>query len=434
MEAGNAQKSRSDGIYRYAKDDPLKTSDKDYFVRTTEYALYPNKKQERKMLHSLDVCRKVYNQLYKVCGFLLKRGAGLPGFMYLAKIAGGIWKHNPWMQDIYENCLNDVAKRVHRAFDTFLEGRRAGRKVGYPRFKSSNRYDSFTYPHMNGYGFVTKEEKKGGSDRLRLGKIGNIRFGNRFKIPGTMKTATVSRKRIGDHYQWKVCITWRIRKFTEHQMIMDPPKDSMAPVGIDLGLRNMVALSDGTMIPNDNTYRKQEKKITHIQRRISDAMGSDPNYRRTVEFKRMDARLAHLFKRSKNRRKDLFHKITRDIAYDHGDVYAEDISTSRMIGNSDSRIQRKLYRDAAWSTFMNMLSYKLEENGTTLHLVNPAYTTQLCSGCGESVPKDLSVRVHGCPHCGLKLDRDVNAARNIVQRGLGAARHVRDQRRSASGC
>ena len=88
----------------------------------------------------------------------------------------------------------------------------------------------------------------------------------------------------------------------------------------------------------------------------------------------------------------------------------------------------KQFRDVAWTTLMNMLSYNAEEAGTVIHRVDPAYTSQLCSRCGNLVEKDLSVRIHECPYCNLRMDRDINAARNILKRGLGAARHVRGQR------
>ena len=114
---------------------------------------------------------------------------------------------------------------------------------------------------MSGYGFSDKNGKKyklgskKGFDRIRLGKIGLLRFGNRFRIPGVMKTATVSRTRIGDYYDWKVCIVWRMKPYEEHFMSIENPNETMDPIGIDLGLKNLVALSDGTKILNDNSYR-----------------------------------------------------------------------------------------------------------------------------------------------------------------------------------
>ena len=432
MEGKYVRRWRTHGIYRYAKDNPLTISDRDYYVRTTQYSIYPNRTQERMILHTLDVCRSVYNQLCELCRMSLNGKERIPSFIDLTAVARCIWNRFDWMQDIYENCLNDVARRVHDAFERYLNGRKRGENVGLPRFKSEGMYDSFTYPSTLGFSFRTKEGKKGGFERLRLGKIGQLRFGNRFMIPGTMKTATVSRSKSGSRNIWKVCITWRIRRFTEHEASIDPSEDNLAPVGLDLGLRNLVALSDRTIIPNDDTYRKKENRYRELQRRLSEAMANDSNYRRTDDFKRAHAKLSNAFRKAKDHRKDQYHKMTRDIVYSHGDIYAEALDVKEMIEGSESKTIKKLYREAAWSTFMDMLTYKGEESGIVIHKVNPAYTSQLCSECGTMVPKDLSVRVHKCPDCKLKLDRDINAARNILKRGLGVARHVRDQRQSAS--
>ena len=419
---------RKECTYSVISDNSGEKSNEGYFVRTTEYALYPNREQERKLLLFLEVCREVYDRLWKVCKFLLERNLGLPNDIYLMKIARGIWNHNEWMKPIYQNCLNDVAKRVHKAFKSFLKGRKEGRKVGYPRYKSRNRYDSFTYPHSQGYYFVSKDGKKGGFDRIRLGKIGNIRFGNRFRIPGIMKTATISRTRVGKEYRWKICIVWMVNKFTEHQTSLDFEDTYSKPIGMDLGLRSLAAFSDGTVIPNDNTYRRKESELVKVQRKLSKAIENNPDYRKSDDYYRMRARLTHKFRKLKNHRKDIYHKTTRDITYNHGDIYAESLNVKELSEETESKTMKKQFRDAAWTTFMNMLSYKAEEAGTVIHKVDPAYTSQVCSRCGNLVEKDLSVRIHECPYCNLRMDRDINAARNILKRGLGAARQVRGQR------
>ena len=444
MSAESLGNLRKGGVYQYAKDNPIKISDKDYMVRTTEYALYPNRTLEKKMLHTLDVCREVYNRLRNIQVSVIKRYKRQYGMEWteclknrhyrifddreLSKIARAIVNKNEGMQDIYQQILNDVTKRVYNTFNRYFSDTLKGNNPGYPRFKSENGYDSFTYPQNTGYGFCDKNGKKyepgskKGFDRIRLGKIGHLRFGNRFRIPGVMKTATVSRTRIGDHYDWKVCIVWRMRPYQEHFMSIEDPDETMKPIGIDLGLKNLVALSDGIIVPNDNTYRKKESIVSKLQKRISDIENNDPNHDRSHEYQSLQRRLSHGYKRWRNHRRDLYHKSTSEIVYNHGDIYAEDLDILRMMRDSDSKTMRKLYRDAAWNRFMTGLEYKAECAGTSVSRVDPRNTSNLCSGCGCMVKKDLSVRIHECPHCNLRLDRDVNAARNILSRGLGAAR------------
>ena len=433
MSAESLGNLRKGGIYQYAKDNPVRISDKDYMVRTTEYALYPNRTLEKKMLHTLDVCREVYNRLRNIQVAIIRRYRRQYGKEWtkrlesrhyrifddreLSKIARAIVNKNEDMQDIYQQILNDVSKRVYNTFNRYFSDLFKGNNPGYPRFKSENGYDSFTYPQNTGYGFYDKEGKKfrsgsrKGFDRIRLGKIGLLRFGNRFRISGVMKTATVSRTRIGDHYDWKVCIVWRMRSYQEHFMSIENPNETMKSIGIDLGLKNLIALSDGTIVPNDNTYRKKESIVSKLQKRMADIKNNDPDYEGSHKYQSLKRRLSHGYKRWRNHRKDLYHKITSEIVYNHGDIYAEDLNTQKMMRDSNSRTMKKLYRDAAWSTFMTKVEYKAECAGTSVFRVDPRNTSNLCSGCGHMVKKDLSVRIHECPHCDLRLDRDVNAAK-----------------------
>ena len=129
-------------------------------------------------------------------------------------------------------------------------------------------------------------------------------------------------------------------------------------------------------------------------------------------------KLSHKYKKLRNHRKDLFHKITRRLAEKYRIICLEDLSINEMTDNSFKNM-KKSFRDAGWGIFTDMIRYKAAEAGNDLIFVNPAYTSQLCSSCGTMVPKDLSIREHVCPHCGLIISRDQNAAINILNRGLG---------------
>ena len=129
-------------------------------------------------------------------------------------------------------------------------------------------------------------------------------------------------------------------------------------------------------------------------------------------------KISHKFKKMRNHRKDMFHKVSRELSSHYGNIVMEDLSVREMAEDSPKRM-RKSYRDAGWSIFTRMTCYKVEETGHSVRFVDPAYTSQICSSCGTLVPKDLSVRIHECPHCGLRMSRDRNAAMNILNRGLG---------------
>ena len=376
--------------------------------RSITYRLYPNKGQEMKMNHFLDCTRKAYNRLVEICKTRIEHNLGFPSDFELIKMATKIRQRNEEMQDVHSQCFQSVAKRVHSAFVRWAKGWKNG--TGFPRFKSWKRFDSFKYSYSGCFSFVGKDVKKGKRERIRLGMIGLLKYSNPYVIKGECKTATVFRRKIGNHFEWYVAISFVYEDYGKDTTYVDPlfkRKD----VGIDLGLDNLVSMSDGKVIPNDHTYRKKEKELSKIQRRLS---GYEEN---TLDYQKQQSKLTHIFKRLRNHRNDLYHKITRSLSERYANIYMEDLPVKEMVEDS-FRGMRKSYRDASWSIITKMICYKAAEAGSNVVFVSPAYTSQLCSSCGTMVPKDLSVREHNCPNCGLKIPRDENAAINILNRGL----------------
>jgi putative transposase len=181
-------------------------------------------------------------------------------------------------------------------------------------------------------------------------------------------------------------------------------------VGIDLGLKSFAVLSDGTSIENPCYYRLYERRLKSLQRRLSKKEKGTRN--------REKARIlvARLHEKIMNRRTDFLHKTSRAITNTFETVYVEDLRIRNMIKNHHLA---KSISDVGWGRFMQMLCYKEEESGGRVIFVDPRGTSQMCSGCGEIVPKSLSNRLHVCPYCELVLDRDVNASRNVLKIGRG---------------
>ena len=378
-------------------------------IRTVTYRLYPNKGQEMMMNHFLDCTRIAYNRLVEICKIHVEKHLLFPSENDLMKMVTKIRQRHPEMQDVHSHCFSSAAKRVHNAFIAWMK--RHKDHVGFPRFKSWKMFDSFTYTWKTDYGFVGKNGEKGPFERIRLGMIGLLKFSNPYKIKGECKTATVFRRRFGTHFEWFISIAFANDCYNKDILSIDPVRDK-EDVGIDLGLENLAVLSDGSMIPNDRTYKKKEKELAEQQRRLSACEKDTPDYQRQLN------KLSHKFKKLRNHRKDLYHKISRQLTEDYRNIVMEDLSVKDMAEES-SKGMRKSYRDASWSILTNMMRYKAAEAGNKIIFVNPAYTSQLCSSCGTVVPKDLSVRVHVCPCCGYVADRDLNAAINILNRGLG---------------
>jgi putative transposase len=181
-------------------------------------------------------------------------------------------------------------------------------------------------------------------------------------------------------------------------------------VGIDVGLTHFATLSTGETITNPRFFRADEQALAKAQRRLAKEAKGTPARKRRRNV------VARIHERIRNRRHDFAHRQARALVNRYGLIALEDLNLAGMVRN---RSLAKSIGDAAWSQFRAALTHKAESAGRAVVAVPPAYTSQRCSGCGEVVPKALSVRIHACPRCGLRLDRDHNAALNILALAVG---------------
>jgi putative transposase len=261
--------------------------------------------------------------------------------------------------------------------------------VGYPRFKGHGRYDSLTYTQ---FGF--KLEK----DMLALSKIGAVRVNMHRLVQGKICRVTV--RRVSK-------IKMYVSFIVEVESKPLPFKDGTV-IGVDVGLASFATLSNGEKIANPRFFRSEEYELAKAQRKLSaEKKGSIEWYRRLRVVQRVHERIG-------NKRLDFIHKESRKLVDRFGVIAFEDLNVKGMQQN---HVFAKSIGDAGWSMFVNATRCKAEEAGSKVVLVNPNGTSQVCSRCGLIVKKDLSERTHRCG-CGLVLDRDLNAAINILRLGL----------------
>jgi putative transposase len=195
-------------------------------------------------------------------------------------------------------------------------------------------------------------------------------------------------------------------------------------VGIDLGLHSLLAISDGATVENPRWLRRSLAQLRVVQRR------KDRRKQGSQRRRKAAAQVARLHEQIANQRRDFWHKTTRLLVNTYGLIALEDLPLKFMTANHHLALSA---HDAGLGEFQHLLAYKAAKAGTLVVTVNPAYTSQACSDCGVIVQKDLSVRVHTCPHCGFTADRDVNAARNILFLAVNPAR-TGPPERNVAGC
>ena len=380
-----------------------------------KYRLFPTKAQEHRLEQTLETCRQVYNSLlnwhkhdYEVLGKTVSR--------YQMNGAFPKWrKEFPEIADVHSQVLQNISLRVELAFSAFFRRVKAGEKPGFPRVKG-NGYDSFCFPGASvGYSVVN-----GG---LRLSKITepNVTIKMRLHRPLVGKVKTCCIHRVGR--KWFACFS-----VEQEDNFLPPCTDG---IGLDAGLNSFLALSNGEFVDNPRFFRKEEKALAKAGRKQAKTK------KRSQERRKANKVLSRIHERVRNRRHDFVHQTARRLVNRFGMIAVEKLNIKNMSkapapkpdpnnegqflpnGAGSKAGLNKSILDAAWSQFRSILTHKAESANREVIAVNPAYTSQDCHVCGYRAQKKLSERWHFCPICSASLDRDTNAAINILNLAIG---------------
>ncbi|GHO79322.1 transposase [Ktedonobacter sp. SOSP1-85] len=389
--------------------------------KTYKYRLAPNKTVENKLHWVLARCRELYNaglserkDAYRMAG---KSITYYDQQNVLPEIKAKIREE---YQDIAAHVLQDVLKRLDKAFQRFFDRCAKGQKPGYPRFQGRNRYNSFTYPDGAGWKLdqQTRPPDKKGMVRvnLKLTKIGTVKLHLHRDMIGKVKTLTI--KREGEH--WYACFSCEVDK-------PEALPTSYEDVGIDLGVTHFAALSNGEFLENPRHYRRAENKLKKLQESLSRKKRG--SHRRAKAVKRV----AKAHRKVRNQRADFAHKASRKLVNRYQVIVLEDLTMANLVkqpkpkqdeetgqylpnGAAAKAGLNKSIADAGWSQFVGMCTYKAAWAGRTLVQVDPKYTSQICPNCGNVRKKTLEERWHSCT-CGCELDRDTASAKVILDIG-----------------
>lgn len=352
-------------------------------LKTYKFRLYPTVLQVEIMKHTLNTCRFLYNDCladrknaYDKTGMTV----GYYDQQYELKNRDGI--------NIHSKVAQDVLRRLQKAYDNFFRRVKNGENPGYPRFQGYDRYNSFTYSQS---GFKILDDRK-----LRLSKIGDIKLIQHREIEGKIKTVTVKR----DGTKWFASFSTELKLEIE-------PVEILSAVGIDVGIKTLAVLSNGKEIQNIKTTNNYEKRLAKIQRKFS-RMKKGSNNRNKQKNK-----VQNIHRKIRNVRNDYLHKQSTMLVNGWDMIVLEDLQVDNMIKNHKLA---KSIADVSWNTFASMMEYKAEWAGKEIIFVDPRNTSKTCSNCGHIQDMPLSQRIYNCPKCDNIMDRDHNAAINILNR------------------
>jgi len=360
-------------------------------LKVYKYRIYPDEGQEKLLLKTFGSCRFIYNW---ALDFKTKRyqqyGDNVSRFE-LSKIVTFFktTEERSWLSEVNSQSLQAELRHLETAFTNFFRN-----NTRYPAFKKKGRKQSFECPQNVTIDFETKI--------VKLPKLGEIKYRDKRKFKGKIKTCTVSKKT--DRYFMSILVDNGI------PLPNKQPIDPKTSVGIDVGLTHFATLSDGTKVENPRILRKHETNLKTQQRRLSRQKKFSQNW------KKQKARIAKLHQKISDSRSDFLHKLSTDMVKNHDSIFIEDLNVKGMLKN---HCLAKSISDAAWSEFFRQLVYKSEWGGKNLIEIGRFEPSSRLCDCGEiNHDLKLSDRNWICKNCGLKHDRDTQAARNIKKMGL----------------
>jgi putative transposase len=349
-----------------------------FHMKAYRYRIYPGKAQEKQMQTSLFLAKELWNSLLEHCkafyndfGKFPTRGA----LQIMAKDSG-----------LHSQVSQEVAHRVEQAVWRYAKLRKTGKKAGFPRFKSIDRMKSLHYPQY-GNGFLLGR-------KLRVTPFGEINIRKHREIKSAIKTLSLKREASG---KWFACFC------VDDTPVLKAP-NGKPRVGMDLGLKTLVTLSDGSKIGNPRHLQKHAERLAALQRHFSGKRKGSQNR------KRMKRKVAIAYEKIKNTRTDFLHKVSHSLVNSYSFIALENLASQETA----ERNFGKQINDAGWGELAGMLRYKAESAGCEVVFVNPKDTTKTCCMCKNRKDVPLAERAYLCDVCGSLMDRDLNAAHNML--------------------
>ena len=358
-------------------------------LKAYKYRIYPNKEQEIYLQKTFGCARFIYNQMLsdRIKSYEENKDLDIKQVKY--PTPAQYKKEFEWLKEVDSLALANAQMNLDKSYKNFFRDK----SIGFPKFKSKkNNHKSYTTNNQNGTIYID-------NNKIKIPKLKTmIKIKQHREFIGLIKSCTISQNPSGKYY---------ISILVDTENYQLPKLDSK--IGIDLGIKEFAITSDGEIFSNPKWMNKLEKRLAKLQKDLSRKQKGSNNR------KKARLKVSKLHEKIANQRKDYLHKISHHIISENQVIVIEDLKVSNMIKNHKLA---KSIANVSWFEFRRQLEYKANWYGRELIIAPTNYaSSQLCSNCGNksSQTKDLSCRTYICPICGMEMDRDINASKNLLK-------------------
>lgn len=360
----------------------------DKMLKAYKFRLYPNEEQKTYLAKTFGCTRFIYNKMLseRIKSYEENKDLDIKSVKYPtpAQYKGEF----EWLKEVDSLALANAQMNLDKAYKNFFRDK----SVGFPRFKKKSNTNNYTTNNQNGT--VSIE-----NNHIKVPKLKSmIKIEQHRKFNGLIKSCTISQVPSGKYF---------ISILVDTEIAQLPKIDNK--IGVDLGIKEFAITSDGVFFSNAKHLKRSEKRLAKLQKDLSRKQKGSNNR------KKARLKVAKLHEKISNQRKDMLHKVSTQLINENQVIVIEDLKVSNMIKNHKLA---KSIADASFAEFRRMLTYKAKWYDREIIIAPSNYaSSQLCSNCGNksSQTKDLSCRIYICPICGMIMDRDINAAKNLLK-------------------
>lgn len=357
-----------------------------YSIKTYKFKLKLTNTQKELVDEYINTSRCLYNLALETRLYAYYSHKVYWNYYNLSSQLTDLRKEFDWIKKLPSNTCQDVLERQEKAFKSFFKG------GGLPKFAKKDKYNSITF----------KNVKQHTHNRLKIEKLGSVKYFNSREMEGKIQRATITRKNGKYFISVTVC--------TDSAIPIKISHDS-SKIGLDVGVAYFLSDSNGNFVENPRILEEYSKQLRIEQRSLSRKKKGSNNR------KKQKLVVAKLHEKISNIRKDFQHKLSTEIANQYDIIACEDLKSSKML--KDNKYLNKQISDVSWSSFLTMLEHKCLAKGKVFTKVNPAYTSQTCNSCGTVDKKSrISQSEFVCTNCGNIDNSDKNAAKNILGKGI----------------